>query len=186
MSSQYSDRLRDPRWQRRRLEIFERDGWSCTVCGAEDKTLHVNHLYYVTERQPWEYPAWCLATVCETCHGRDCRHGTDSVERLIDAIGGFCRDFRDFEDLASTLESALRRGLPRNPSVPPIAIVGAAGYALQKALQAMNLGHDPALVMAAIDAAFDSKFGALPEVLPIEHRAWIEDFDRAGTTETAD
>lgn len=184
MSSRYNDRMRDPRWQRRRLETFERDGWACTVCGAEDKTLHVHHAYYVSERQPWEYPAWCLATVCEDCHGKDCRHGTDSVERLIDAIGGYCRDFRDFEDLSSALEAAIRRGLPRNPDIPPVSIIGAAGYALQKALQALNLGHDPTLIMAAIDAAFDSKIGPLPSILPAEYQAWVDAYDLAGKTET--
>ena len=24
----YSDKLKDPRWQRKRLEIFERDNWT--------------------------------------------------------------------------------------------------------------------------------------------------------------
>lgn len=75
-SKSYSEKLRDPRWQKRRLEIFERDNFSCTACGSSDKTLHVHHLYYCKGREPWEYPNFCLNTRCEDCHKSaeaDCR-----------------------------------------------------------------------------------------------------------------
>lgn len=61
----------DPRWQRKRLEIFERDGFACTECGAKDKQLSVHHFYYCKGRAPWEYPLWALATRCSDCHDRD-------------------------------------------------------------------------------------------------------------------
>ncbi len=170
---------RDPRWQRRRLEILQRDGWMCSKCSAADKTLEVHHLFYTGRgRAPWDYPAWCLVSLCEDCHGPECRHGSADIEELVTAIGGYCRDFRDFEDVVGTLTAALKRGLPRNPKLPPVAIAGAAGYALQKAAQAMNLGHDPALVMAAIDAAFDSNFGNIPP-MAAEHQEWADAYGRA-------
>jgi hypothetical protein len=65
-----------------------------------------------------------------------------------------------------------------------VSIIGAAGYALQKALQALNLGHDPTLIMAAIDAAFDSKIGPLPSVLPAELQAWADEYELASKTTT--
>lgn len=41
--SKYSQLLKDPRWQKKRLEILDRDDWKCTHCEAEHKTLHVHH-----------------------------------------------------------------------------------------------------------------------------------------------
>lgn len=66
----YATLLRDPRWQRRRLEIFSRDGWACVACGAADRPLQVHHLRYDASRFPWEYPESWLRTLCEPCHGR--------------------------------------------------------------------------------------------------------------------
>lgn len=62
----YSEKLLDPRWQRKRLEIFQRDKFQCVYCCADDKTLHVHHLEYVGE--PWEAPNESLLTVCLECH----------------------------------------------------------------------------------------------------------------------
>jgi hypothetical protein len=63
----YADKLRDPRWQKRRLEIMERDGWTCLGCGDKTNTLTVHHLVYTGE--PWDAPANHLETLCEECHG---------------------------------------------------------------------------------------------------------------------
>lgn len=62
----YIEKLRDPRWQKRRLEIMERDGWACLACGDKKSTLSVHHLVYTGE--PWEAPAHHLETLCENCH----------------------------------------------------------------------------------------------------------------------
>jgi 5-methylcytosine-specific restriction enzyme A len=64
----YQRQLRDPRWQRRRLHIFERDGWACVECGARDKELQVHHTTYVWGQAPWEAPTRSLVTLCVTCH----------------------------------------------------------------------------------------------------------------------
>jgi 5-methylcytosine-specific restriction endonuclease McrA len=62
----YSEKLRDPRWQKLRLKIFERDGWKCVVCSASDKTLEVHHMRY--RRHPWDVPQKYLQTLCSQCH----------------------------------------------------------------------------------------------------------------------
>lgn len=62
----YAEKLRDPRWQRRRLEIMSRDGFACRRCGDATRTLHVHHLRYSGE--PWEAPDAALETLCEDCH----------------------------------------------------------------------------------------------------------------------
>jgi len=61
---------RDSRWQRKRLEIMERDGWTCRSCGAkgEGVTLNVHHAYYEAGKKPWEYPNDAMVTWCEDCH----------------------------------------------------------------------------------------------------------------------
>ena len=62
----YSDKLRDPRWQRKRLAIMQRDGWKCRHCESTDKTLTVHHFLYCGN--PWEAEDKFLATLCEDCH----------------------------------------------------------------------------------------------------------------------
>lgn len=64
----YAEMLKDPRWQKKRLEILERDEWACQMCHSGDKTLHVHHNYYDYSLLPWEYPEESLITLCEECH----------------------------------------------------------------------------------------------------------------------
>lgn len=64
----YTDKLKNPRWQKRRLEILARDEFMCRKCGRDDKTLSVHHLKYIKGREPWEYSDKYLITYCETCH----------------------------------------------------------------------------------------------------------------------
>lgn len=67
-SDLYFLKLRDPRWQRRRLEIFDRDNFCCVECGNSRDTLHIHHRRYIKNIEPWDYPASLLMTVCEKCH----------------------------------------------------------------------------------------------------------------------
>jgi hypothetical protein len=65
----YPEKLRDPRWQRLRLEIFNRDEWKCRKCDDGRTELQVHHRYYQTGGvQPWEYPHDALLTLCAPCH----------------------------------------------------------------------------------------------------------------------
>jgi len=64
----YSDLLKDPRWQKKRLQILERDDFTCQGCGGKENTLHVHHKEYVYGRMPWEYDDEELITYCEDCH----------------------------------------------------------------------------------------------------------------------
>lgn len=66
--SKYSDLLKHPKWQKKRLEIMNRDGFKCVECGDDENQLHVHHLVYRKGKKPWEYPEWELATLCEFCH----------------------------------------------------------------------------------------------------------------------
>jgi hypothetical protein len=75
----YAEKLRDPRWQKKRMEILERDGWACSKCGATDKTLHVHHKRYEAGRDPWDYPGDALAALCEQCH--EAEHADQQIQK---------------------------------------------------------------------------------------------------------
>jgi 5-methylcytosine-specific restriction endonuclease McrA len=77
----YSEKLRDPRWQKKRLEIFERDGWKCLMCGRRDRELQAHHVIY-KKREPWDYPDYLYQTLCRDCHAER----TEIVDKIIDAI----------------------------------------------------------------------------------------------------
>jgi predicted restriction endonuclease len=63
----YLELLKDPRWQKMRLEILLRDNFKCRSCGCDENTLHVHHLKY-TSNEPWEEESDNLITLCELCH----------------------------------------------------------------------------------------------------------------------
>lgn len=64
----YWEKLKDPRWQKKRLEVLERDKFTCITCGDTESTLHVHHGYYEKGLEPWEYELNTLWTLCEECH----------------------------------------------------------------------------------------------------------------------
>ena len=65
----YAEKLKDPRWQKKRLEIFNRDNWKCTKCGNDKITLAVHHESY--SGNPWEVSNDKLTTICEPCHKKE-------------------------------------------------------------------------------------------------------------------
>jgi HNH endonuclease len=68
MGASYREVLDDPRWQRKRLEIMQRDGWACVTCGSTTQTLNVHHKVYRRGKLPWEYDGADLLTLCRGCH----------------------------------------------------------------------------------------------------------------------
>lgn len=66
--SNYSELLKDPRWQKKSLEILSADRWCCRNCESKTRTLHVHHLYYEKGCDPWDYPDGALITLCNECH----------------------------------------------------------------------------------------------------------------------
>ena len=102
----YSEKLKDPRWQKKRLEVLERDGWKCRYCHASDKPLHVHHLIYLKNKDPWEIKSGFLITFCDECHKPESEDGYwTSHEMVIDDIGEFLSELwktgYDSSDLAS-------------------------------------------------------------------------------------
>jgi hypothetical protein len=82
----YSDLLKDPRWQKKRLEILNRDKFTCTYCGDDTTTLHVHHMRYSKGKKPWDYHNDLLKTLCEPCHRLVSEGMTEALDILCDAI----------------------------------------------------------------------------------------------------
>lgn len=64
----YLEKLKDPRWQKVRLKVMERDHFTCMSCMHSDKTLHVHHLTYEKGKEPWDYELDNFTTLCHECH----------------------------------------------------------------------------------------------------------------------
>lgn len=63
----YSEKLKHPKWQKKRLEILNRDNFTCVLCGDTETELHVHHLKY-TGNNPENAPNEDLETLCKDCH----------------------------------------------------------------------------------------------------------------------
>jgi hypothetical protein len=64
----YAEQLKSPKWQKKRLEILERDKFTCLACGDTEKQLHVHHGIYIKNKMAWEYDNVTLHTLCCVCH----------------------------------------------------------------------------------------------------------------------
>jgi hypothetical protein len=64
----YIELLRDPRWQKKRLEVMQLANFACQQCDETTKTLNVHHKAYRRGAKPWEYEASELECLCEGCH----------------------------------------------------------------------------------------------------------------------
>lgn len=97
----YSEKLKDPRWQKKRLEIFERDSFCCQKCLSEDKTLHVHHKKYQHGKEPWEYDDKWLVTLCEDCHTFE----TENFNNLFKDLTDILRENLTSKGLASLIQA---------------------------------------------------------------------------------
>lgn len=65
--ARYSEKLKDPRWQKKRLEVLERDGFMCQMCACGEP-LQIHHIKYITGLEPWDYDPKFLVALCAWCH----------------------------------------------------------------------------------------------------------------------
>lgn len=133
----YRTLLRDPRWQKRRLQIFEHDDWRCQQCGATERELQVHHRWYQRGAAPWESPEEALLTLCVSCHKeremrqgiltaagrlapcpvlsdkRDYRAGTDVVRAAYGDNGHWYYSIDDLEEVGERLCAELFQPMVR-------------------------------------------------------------------------
>jgi hypothetical protein len=82
----YWEKLKDPRWQKKRLLIFERDNYTCQKCSDTESCLNVHHLIYLPHTDPWNYDNNLLITLCESCHESELRNMPMMESGIIDAL----------------------------------------------------------------------------------------------------
>jgi hypothetical protein len=112
--SAYALKLKDPRWQRKRLEIFNRDGFACRFCGNKESTLHVHHLQYQWGKDPWDYESGHLLTLCADCHETETALRKESEQKLLELLRiTVFATATDVDELANTIYMrASNTGLP--------------------------------------------------------------------------
>jgi 5-methylcytosine-specific restriction endonuclease McrA len=74
----YSQKLRDPRWQKKSQLVKVRANFKCQDCNST-RNLETHHCYYSPMRErnePWEYPLSALRCLCRSCHEK--REKTES------------------------------------------------------------------------------------------------------------
>jgi len=82
----YKEKLLDPRWQKKRLEVLQKDNFTCQYCGNKEKTLHVHHLCYPKSGNPWESDLSALITLCSDCHSVEHLKGLSPREKELVSI----------------------------------------------------------------------------------------------------
>lgn len=64
----YSEQIKSPKWQKKRLDILNLRGFKCEECGNEEQQLHIHHRFYIKGRKAWEYDNDVFQVLCENCH----------------------------------------------------------------------------------------------------------------------
>lgn len=66
----YKEQIAHPKWQKKRLEILQRDNFTCQICLDTETQLHIHHQYYdkTFQTMAWEYPNHAYKTLCADCH----------------------------------------------------------------------------------------------------------------------
>lgn len=98
----YSEKLKDPRWQRKRLEIMGLNNFKCEQCESVDKTLNVHHIIYKKGAEPWEYENHELQCLCNDCHIK--------AHKLDDALNDAFAKYKTRENTAVLCDSYVLLG----------------------------------------------------------------------------
>jgi hypothetical protein len=104
----YSEKLKDPRWQRRRLEILSKCDFACENCQTKSEQLHVHHRMYSRGKMPWEYEDWAFNVVCEECHS-SLQDQMESAHEVLAKYPGFMAGISRLKDRDLTSVSRLER-----------------------------------------------------------------------------
>lgn len=105
--TEYQKKLLDPRWQKKRLQILERDEWKCQKCEVEELTLHVHHKYY-NGCDPWDIPDRALVTLCEDCHADESEYLKRDQQLMLETmsrVGALSCDFHQMAEAFHQLEA---------------------------------------------------------------------------------
>lgn len=138
----YLEKLQDPRWQKLRLRIFERDKWACQECNEKEKMLSVHHLYYNAKTEPWDYPLEAFRTLCIDCHEWETEFRTQMGISLLQRLAKMGLTAGEIEELSDEFEDA--NLLPLTPPGGPhdsdrSSLTMALGWLFRNPQQQKNL-----------------------------------------------
>jgi hypothetical protein len=98
--TEFFEQYKDPRWQKKRLEIMERDNFTCQSCDVNYNTLNVHHTVpYRKETKPWEYENDELITLCEDCH----KEISEIIKSCNTIVGTMCSNIDYANEFYSVL-----------------------------------------------------------------------------------
>lgn len=100
----YSEQLKHPKWQKKRLSILERDQWCCQLCSDTESNLQVHHKEYISGRKPWEYEDSNFQTLCKHCHSVVEYFKSKNLIPIISSKN-IVETFEDIMTIASILKS---------------------------------------------------------------------------------
>lgn len=138
-SEEYLAKLRDPRWQKKRLEILQRDEWKCQDCGNKDRTLHVHHRVYERGAEPWDYADHLLVTLCEFCHEGEGAFRRNNEEDLLQILRIQMLSY-DVHVLSQQLARLFGRGVPGRDIVSAIRLLVSRPGAIEGLAQEWKSG----------------------------------------------
>lgn len=147
-SEKFLEKYRDPRWQKKRLEILERDQWQCRKCCDGSSTLHVHHQFYKSGADPWDYENFCLITLCDSCHETLHEEKKDALQSIQVALA---RRDMDYEFLSAMCLALDESGEWKDPNLTVDDIYAIAGI-VALALKMRNVGmpvYDTAVTLRA-------------------------------------
>ena len=84
--SEYAKKLQNPKWQKKRLTILDRDDFVCQSCFDYETTLHVHHCYYEWGKDPWDYDDDSLVTLCSECHQYETEYLKDAKKLFLEVF----------------------------------------------------------------------------------------------------
>lgn len=82
----FNEQIKSPLWQKRRLEILQKDNFTCQACGDKESQLNVHHFSYDPNKNYWEYEDWQLITLCEKCHSKEHNYFKKEINVQINEI----------------------------------------------------------------------------------------------------
>ena len=135
----YGEKLMDPRWQKKRLRILERDEFTCQRCMDSESTLHVHHHRYRGE--PWEVDDSWLVTLCADCHEIETESRKEQGKELLEMLGvagGFASDLDQvFTDPIREYAAKVHAGSASKFQPPDTEVIG---HLLAMALESKAAG----------------------------------------------
>lgn len=103
-SPSYSELLKHPEWQKKRLEILQEHNFTCEMCFCDDKTLHVHHIQYKKGKKPWEYEKQNFMVLCEEFHVLQSGYQSDCLKYINQIFQNIDEDDREwFQDTLRAL-----------------------------------------------------------------------------------